>query len=113
MGVDGPRDEAAVVPPDIAEELLLGEDAIRIARELNREIELAAGERHRNPANSHLPGPAVDEELACLEQLGGAGSGTAQDSVDPGHELLIQITLHDVVRSALEGAHAVDGVGAR
>ena len=113
MGVDGPRDEAAVVPPDIAEELLLGEDAIRIARELNREIELAAGERHRNPANSHLPGPAVDEQLAGLEQLGWSGSGATQDSVDPGHELLIQITLHDVVRSALEGAHAVDGVGAR
>ena len=33
--------------------------------------------------------------------------------MDPRHELLIQIALDDIVGPALEGADAVDGVGAR
>ena len=48
-----------------------------------------------------------------LEHVGRAGGSAPQHRVDPRHELRVELALGDVVGSALEGPHALDGIGAR
>src|SRR6185369_9298483 len=81
-------------------------------RELHGKVELAACERHGDTVEAHLTGASVDDELASLEHLGGPGARAAEHGTDPGEQLRVDLPLGNVVRSALERTHALDGVGA-
>ena len=71
------------------------------------------GERHGDAVEAHLARTPIDHELADLEHLGRPGTGPSQHGADTGEQLRVHLALGDVVRPALEGAHALDRVGVR
>ena len=84
-----------------------------IAREPGCELELAPGEPHRDLADANLPRAVVDDERPGLDDIGLPEHGPPEERPDAREELQVHVAGDDVVRPALEGADAHDGVGAR
>ena len=69
MRVERPRARERAIAPDVAEQLVLREDALRLGRERREQLELLAGEMDRLAANGDDAGGQVDREVADLEPL--------------------------------------------
>src|SRR5439155_7157540 len=98
------------IAPDVAEKLLLLEDARGIGRELDEQLELLAGERDTPIVDRRPPRRRVDDEAGRREALVRVRGAAAENGVDARDELLVHERPRDVViAAAREGAHAVDG----
>src|SRR5215218_7998355 len=98
--------------PDVAQQLLFGEDARRLRRKLHHQLVLLRRERHRPAMDGDAPRAAVDRERAGRQALAQAGLRPSQHGMDAGDELLVVEGPRDeVVAAALEGMDAVDGIG--
>ena len=99
--------------PDVAEELLLTKDALRILGERDEEIEFLRRELHRDATHADDAGQEVDGEVPDCQTRVLRPRGAAQDGAHAGDELLVHERLdHVVVRPAGKAADAVGRVAA-
>ena len=89
MRVERPRPRERPVAPDVTEQLVLREDALRLGGERREQLELLAGQMNRLTADGDDAGGQVDHKAADLEPLLRRRRDAAQHGADPRHQLVV------------------------
>src|SRR5919206_2226783 len=76
--IECPRLAERLEAPDLAQQLLLGEDADRVGRELEQQFVLLRGQVDTHAVDGYAPRRAIDLDLADLEAVGGERLGSPQ-----------------------------------
>ena len=110
VGVQRPRGAEGAKAPDLAQELLLGEDARGRGGERPQQRELLRRQRQRPSADGRHARHRVELQLADAQHPAlQPRAGAAQDGRDPVAQLDVDEGLdHVVVDAALEPAHAIE-----
>src|SRR2546425_10313129 len=99
------------VAPDLAQQLLLGEDTSGLGGELGEQVVLLSRQGQRAAVDGRATGDQVDGDRAGLEPVAQRGRGPAQHGPDPREQLVVVERTRDViVAAAVEGTNAVDRV---
>ena len=94
------------VAPHLAQQLRLGEDALRLAREPQEELVLLLRELHAAARDPHLARSRVDPDGRRVDHRAHRRPHAAQHGVDPLDELLVLERRRDVVVAARAGTRA-------
>src|SRR5262245_12346315 len=98
MGIEGSRSAEAPEAPDIAQELVLANHALRLAGEREEQLVLLRREGNRPAADADRPRRAIDLKLADFDAVAPSGAVcAAQDRMHPRQQLLVDERLHEVV----------------
>jgi hypothetical protein len=105
------RVEHSAIAPQLLGELGLGEDTLRLARQMAQQGELALGQPDGLAGQQHQAAAGVDLQIAHAQHLtGSARSLTAQQRAQARAQLRIAHgPWHDVVGSVLERAQDIQG----
>src|SRR5919204_118179 len=102
------------VAPNFAQQLLLGEDPLRLRRELRKQVVLLRGQRQRPAVNADAACDEVDGDRPRLEAVPQRRRRPSKDRTDPRQQLVIvKRSRHVVVAASVEGTHPIHGVGSR
>src|SRR5262245_14062968 len=98
--------------PHVPQQLVLREDAARVAGELQQQLVLLRRQDDPPAGNGDAPRRAVDLDRAGGQPFGLGRRGPAQDGADPRDQLVVvERPVEVVVAPAVEGPHPVDGIG--
>ena len=98
MRVERPRPAQAAEAPDVAKQLLLAEDTLRLAGQREEELVLLRREQDRRTRYAHAAREPVDLELSDSQPVASARrGGAAENGPHPGDELLVDEGPDDVV----------------
>src|SRR3954466_3982868 len=98
--LDGVGHRERVVPPDLVEQALAGDDDPLVAHQVLQELELALGQVDRALAAPHLVGVGVEREVPDRERPRPAGRPPAQQRAHAREQLLALERLDEVVVGA-------------
>ena len=97
--------------PDVAQEILLLEDALGILGQGHEQLVLLRGKLHRLAAHGDDPGGEVDLEVTDSEPRVPRAGSPPQDRPHASDQLVVHEGTNDVVvAAAREAAHAVDRI---
>src|SRR6266542_3819792 len=88
VDLDNVRGGLTVVAPDVLGDLVLTEDAARIAHEIGQQIEFLGGQLDAQFAALRLVAAHVEHQVANLQLILGAIAGAASERTDTGQQLL-------------------------
>src|SRR5438105_672747 len=110
--VERPRLAERTEAPDLAQELLLREDAVRFRGELQEQLVLLRRQVDPRTAYRDATGRPVDLERADADEVRGDRRRPPQDGSDAGQQLVVEERpAEEVVGAAVERPCAVDRVG--
>jgi hypothetical protein len=89
MRIEGARAPERAKAPDVSEQLLLLEDALRIPGERDEELVLLDGELHRLPADRDRARSEVDLEVPHRQARVPRPVRAAEDSTHPREQLVV------------------------
>src|SRR5919204_5230696 len=110
--VQGPRLAERAEAPDLAQELLLREDAVRLRGELQEQLVLLRRQVDPLAADRDAAGRPVDLERADAHEVRDDWRRPPQDGSDAGQQLVVEERpAEEVVGASLERPNAVDRIG--
>ena len=113
MRVQSPRPAQRAEAPDVSQQVLLLEDALRVLGEGDEQLVLLRRELHGLAGNGDEARGEVDLEVADRKVRVARAGRAAQNGTHAGDELVVDERAHHViVAAAREAAHAVDRVPA-